>query len=301
MQSEREQETRIVEPIAYQGEPGAYSEAAVGTFFGAHAATLPCPQFSDVFTALALRQAMHAVVPIENSTAGGVAEVHDLLVSFEGVIVGEAYATIEHCLLALPGVALRELRRVVSHPQALSQCRQFLVFNRIEAVPSSDTAGAARMLAESRDRFTGVLASAQAAKLYGLSVLVPAIQDSKSNTTRFLALSGQRQGRVSLTGADKTSMIVVPARSPCTLARSLDSLASLGLEVTRIEARPIPERPWQYRFFLDFEHAPGEAAARAAIEACARDTEWHKVLGTYASARRQDAARRESITPGAHQ
>jgi prephenate dehydratase len=284
-----EQDSGRLQPIAYQGEPGAYSEAAIGGFFGAHAATLPCPQFSDVFSALALRQATRAVVPIENSTAGGVAEVHDLLVAFDGAVIGESYVTIEHCLLTLPGVALRELRRVVSHPQALGQCRQFLVFNRLEPVPASDTAGAARLLAESRDRFTGVLASAQAAKLYGLSVLVPAIQDCKYNATRFLALAREPNG-MSRSTADKTSVVLVTAKSPSALARSLDSLTSLGLDVTRIEARPIPERPWHYRFFLDFEHAPGEAAARVAVEACARETEWHKVLGTYASARRTSAA-----------
>jgi prephenate dehydratase len=273
-----------LECIAYQGEPGAYSEEAIELLFGKGTTMLPRALFQDVFTALASGAANRAVLPVENSTTGSVLDVYDLLAQFRGRVVAEVYLPVNHCLMAVKGVALKDVRRVISHPQALSQCQQFLSAHQLELSPVSDTAGAARWLAESNDPSTAVLASRKAAELYGLEILASSVQDSPKNTTRFLAIVPHRLKSAVPAHADKTSLIFETKHSPGALVKCLARLAEQGVNLTKIESRPIPDRPWEYRFFLDFLHAPGEEAAASAIGACASETLWHKVLGTYVSA-----------------
>ncbi|HEX6988729.1 MAG TPA: prephenate dehydratase domain-containing protein, partial [Bacillota bacterium] len=176
--------------VAYQGEPGAYSDAAVTALFGEPGAeALPCATFVEVFEALEAGVAGAAVVPVENSYAGDVGEVYDLLRRGSASIRMELELPVRHCLLALPGVALDEIEVVRSHPQALGQCREFLRRHALRAEPAHDTAGAARRLVEEGSRKVAAIASARAAHRYGLAILVRGVQDADDNITRFQVLA----------------------------------------------------------------------------------------------------------------
>ncbi|MFO0984408.1 MAG: prephenate dehydratase [Planctomycetota bacterium] len=282
------------------GEPGAYSEEAVAAMFGRAASSLPCPQFGDVFAALRRGAANAAAVPIENSTAGSVTEVYDALADheemIEGIIVGETVLAVRHCLLVLPGVTMNDLRRVASHPQALAQCRRFLGTHGLEPVAASDTAGAARELSCTRDPATGVLASGRAAERYRLAILRESVQDDARNATRFLALATRPPAGVV---GDKTSFLLELRHVPGAMATCLEPLAEQGVNVTKIESRPIPDRPWHYRFFLDVEHPPDAPLARQIIASVTRQCLWHRHLGTYPSARRMTTLGNPASLPGA--
>jgi len=270
--------------VAYQGEPGAYGEEAALRHFARRGEAVECvglATFAAVFAALAAGACDVALVPVENSYAGSVHEVYDLLLESPAVVVGEVVLGVHHCLLAPPGLDLSAVRLARSHPQALAQCAPFLHGRRIEPVASADTAGAARLVAETRPPHTAAVAGRAAAARYGLTILAADIEAAHDNRTRFLLL-----GRESPPPgpASKTSVVIWADHVPGSLARCLAAVADLGLNLTKIESRPSREAPWQYVFYLDFEgHAESDAGRRAlaALRGVARRV---RLLGAYAAA-----------------
>lgn len=264
--------------VAYQGEPGAYSEEAAQALFPDGTAT-GYRTFAQALDALESGAAQVAVLPVENSLGGIVQEVNDLLWERGGLrIKGEHVHPIRHCLLGFPGPVAQAL----SHPQALAQCRKWLESHGIEAVAVHDTAGAARQVAEERKPGVAAVASAAAARRYGLEVLAEAIQDADINRTRFLVVDRGAPDRPARAGrlGYKVSLAFVTAHVPGSLVRSLYCFSSRNVNLTRLDSRPVPERPFEYRFYADFEVSDPPAA-----EAALQDLESHasevRLFGTY--------------------
>jgi prephenate dehydratase len=265
--------------VGYQGEAGAYSEeAALGVWPAA--TTLGYPTFSRVFDAVASREVDGAVLPVENSLGGIVQEVNDLLWERSGLrISGEVIHPVRHCLLGRGEPVVRAL----SHPQALLQCRRFLEARQIQAVTFHDTAGAARAVAEGMVVGSAAIASAAAARRYGLKILAEGIQDDDSNQTRFLIIGRGQPARPGAPGLSKASLAFIGAHKPGSLVTALRCLSERGINLTRLDSRPLPDRPWQYRFYVDFE-VGDPVVANEALEALKEETTEVKLFGTYPGA-----------------
>ncbi len=286
--------------IAYQGEPGAYSDEAVSALFPGSDA-VGYATFRLTFEALSMGAVDSAVLPVENSSAGVVQEVSDLLWELPGLrVVREHILPVQHCLLGWPG----PVERALSHPQALAQCSRYLHARQIKSVAFHDTAGAARAVAEQRQPGTAAIASRAAAKRYGIYVLAEAIQDDSENRTRFVVVEkgsparprevpspSLREGAPHEVGSpgplSKCSLAFVAAHRPGSLAHALDCFARRNVNLTRLDSRPMLGRPFEYRFYLDFS-INGEADAPAAAEAALNDLEEAsaeiKLFGTYPAA-----------------
>ncbi len=268
----------VKKTVAFQGEHGAYSEQAIMIHFGASAETKPCKDLQQVFRSVEGGTAEFGVVPAENSLEGSVNQTYDLLLESSLKICGEVKIRIDHCLLALPGTRLEDLRVVCSHPQALAQCSRFLDGLRVETKPTYDTAGSAKMIKEEQLRNAGAIASEISAQIYGLTILLTHIEDSSENYTRFFTI-GPDDARA--TGADKTSVVFGTKHVPGSLHKALGELATRNINLTRIESRPIKTTPWEYHFFVDFEGHHGEAVCAEALEALRKSTTFLRVLGSY--------------------
>lgn len=250
--------------VAYQGEAGAYSDEAAQTV-RAGARTVGHVTFGLALAALIKRQVDAAVLPVENSLAGIVQEVNDLLWDNRLLkVVGEHVHPVRHCLLA-HGDGL--IRRAISHPQALAQCRRYLDEHKIEAVPFMDTAGAARELAQAPTPGTAAIASRSAAARYGLRIIAEGIQDDPSNQTRFLVIERGIPTRpeAAAPGA-KASLAFIAAHRPGSLVSALQAFSSRGVNLTRLDSRPMRDRPFEYMFYVDFEVGDPEAAGQALAE-----------------------------------
>lgn len=271
----------VVPPrVAYQGEPGAYGEEAVRRFFGPDAEPVPLATLDDVFLSLAKGGAERAVAAIENSQSGPIHRTFDLLRQHDLYVVGEVAVVVDHCLLALPGQTLAAIRRVHSHPVALSQCEDFLARMGAEAVAHHDTAGSARMVAENGLRGEGAIASRRAGELYGLDVLADKVQTVKDNRTRFVALGREPAPRGP--GPHKTSLVMVTDHRPGALHRALGAFATRDVNLLKLESRPSRGRPWEYVFYLDVEGHRDDPPVRESLAELAGMTAMLKVLGSYA-------------------
>lgn len=236
--------------VVYQGEPGAYSEEAAAGFFGEQVHSKGLPWFNDVFEALAKGEADYAMLPIENSSTGSIRQVYDLLAQYDFSLVGEWQVKVEHCLAALPGVTLDDIRTVCSHEQGLLQCDRFLDDHpNWQRVPTLDTAGSAKHVKETGDRTTAAICSRRAAKLYGLNILAEAINHYNVNFTRFVAVSPRLELRP---GRDKIAAVFSLPHQSGSLQEILTVFAVRGLNLLKLESRPIPNREWEYRFFVEF-------------------------------------------------
>jgi len=264
--------------IAYQGEPGAYSEDAVAAAFPEGKA-VPTETVRGVFSRVGSGDAAFGVVPLENSLAGSINETYDLLLN-EGTlrIVGEVIVRVDHALLAQPGAKLESIRRVYSHPQALAQCDEFLAELGAEIVPVLDTAGAARRVAEKGHAGEAAVASVRAGELQGLEALAERIQTYPDNFTKFAVIGDRDPG---LGPADKTSLVFAVADRPGSLFACLEPYAIRGINLTKLESRPRRDKPFEYVFYMDLE----ASADRPEVEAVLGDMEEHasmlKVLGSY--------------------
>jgi prephenate dehydratase len=263
--------------VGYQGEPGAFSEQAVGLLFS-DADAVPHRSFRSIFQAVVDGDVRYGLVPLENSQAGSINETYDLLASGSVWIVGEVFLQVDHALLALPGTAAGDIRRVLSHPQALAQCEEYLADLGAEIVPVYDTAGAARHVAEDGRPGDAAVASRRAAELYGLVVLAEAIQTHRDNLTRFAAIATDP---TPLGPPGRTSIVFEVANQPGSLYRSLRPFAERGLNMSKLESRPVGSTPWQYRFYLDVDAGTGEPAFQEALEEMRSDVAALKVLGSY--------------------
>lgn len=242
---------------------------------------IPCTAAADVFARLLAGSVAAAVIPIENALAGTVAEHQDLLLDQPVFIQREYLLRIRHHLIAPPGVRLRDVRRVYSHPVALEQCRRFLrAHPRLEALPFYDTAGAVRRLMREGARDAAAIAGRQAAREYGARVLRSGLEDDKRNFTRFLLL---RRGRHVLPGADKTSIAFALRNVPGVLHGALGVFAARGIDLSRIESRPARGRPWEYVFFVDFLRGR-DRDSTAALRELEQRARFVRVLGIYPAA-----------------
>lgn len=273
--------------VAYQGIAGAYSEAAAAALFPSE--TLMAHRtFADVFGALESGAVQAAVVPVENTHAGAVADVYDLLRAHEKArIVAEAIVRVRHCLVGVAGATLDEVRVARSHPQALAQSEEFLAAHRIVPEAAYDTAGAAMEVATRADRSVAAIASRRAAVKYGLAVLAEGIETSADNFTRFFALARDAAPRIASihqSGRPKTSLVYTTKNQPGALVRSLEPFGSAQVQLTKIESRPSRAAPWDYVFYLDFEGDPAVSPGREALAEMRDSCEWIQILGTYPAA-----------------
>lgn len=286
--------------VAYQGVPGAYSEAAAGKAYPGCEA-IPCDQFEVAFQAVELWIADRAVLPVENSLGGSIHRNYDLLLRHRLHIVGEVQLPVHHCLLALPGVRKEYLTRVISHPQALAQCEHTLTKLGLNVTREAvdDTAGAAEYVAHNSLRDTAAIASARAADLYGLQILADGIQDDSGNVTRFVMLA--REPIIPRTDRPfKTSIVFAThdngeGKGTSSLFKVLSAFAFRNISLTKIESRPHRHRPirlvddanvgtakhFEYMFYVDFEASMAEPRAQNALAEVQEFTSFLRVLGSY--------------------
>ncbi len=274
--------------VAIQGQAGSNSELAAR--LAADSAGLPQPELvacvvsAEVFEALESGEADFAVLPIENSLHGSVTEHYDLLLDYPVRVIGETLLHIQHNVIAAPGVPIEAITRVLSHPVALSQCRRWLrAWPMIEAVPFHDTAGAVRHVVEQRLANTAAIAPRLAAEQYGGNVLLAGIEDHRENYTRFFTLIPADADNEAA-AVDKISVAFSLEHRAGTLVRALEALGRCGLNLTRIESRPVPGSPWEYIFFVDARFAD-VTQADAAIESLRKNCGMVKELGRYRAAR----------------
>ncbi|HTI39433.1 MAG TPA: prephenate dehydratase domain-containing protein [Vicinamibacterales bacterium] len=265
----------------YQGRPGAYSESAARSLLGAAAALLPCDTLEDTFDALASRRATHAVVPVENTLAGTVTKTYDLLLEHDLRVVGEHVQHIDHVLIGRRGATIEGLRRTLSHPVALAQCELF--FRRhpqIVPVPVFDTAGAVPLALEDVDGATAAVASRDAARLYDGAILSEHLQDHPENFTRFLLLRADRAAAEAV-HPSKTIIALRLSNAPGALWAALEPFAREGINLTKIESRPVAGRPFEYAFILEFQNDRASAAVAVVLQELEQRTRWMRVVGTF--------------------
>jgi arogenate/prephenate dehydratase len=264
--------------IAFQGEPGAYSEAAA-LRFAPGAEAVPCRSFEEVFAAVVEGRSTLGILPMENSIGGSIHRNYDLLVQHELPIVGEVELPVEHCLLARRGTTIGDLRVVYSHPQALAQCEQYLeALQGVEIIAVYDTAGGAKMVAEGTRTDAGAVASRRAAELFDLEILEETIQDYASNITRFVLVG---RNTTPAEDATKTSLVFSLKSTPGALFKALSGFALRDLDLSKLESRPIRGRPWEYLFYADVNAPRHSVECGRAIAQLGEFTRWVRVLGSY--------------------
>ena len=273
-------DTRVV----FQGAAGSYSEAAMKNFFGESVESFGVETFRDAMISIEEGAADYAVLPIENSTAGIVSENYDLLVEFENYIVGEQIIRIEHCLMSVPGADLDGIKRVYSHPQSLAQSERFLQEHLSwQQIGMKNNAFAAQKVASEKDPSQAAIASAYAAKAYGLEILLRGVNQSSSNSTRFIIVSPRK---IFTENADKISLCMEIAHESGALYHLLSHIIYNGLNMVKIESRPIEDRSFEYRFFIDFEGKLTDPAVRSALRGIREEARHMRILGCYQSARK---------------
>jgi chorismate mutase/prephenate dehydratase len=268
--------------VAYQGEPGAYSEEAAFRFFGKSARGVPYDNLDQVFEAVESGEVPFAMVPVENSLEGSITRAYDLLLDSPLMVCGESELRISHCLIALEGASLDTIRFVYSHPQALAQSRNFLKKLNAEIVPASDTAGSVRMIKEKGRLDAAAVASAKAAELYRLKIIAREIEDNPHNYTRFFILSKEDSLP---TGNDKTSIVFSLKHKPGALYDCLGEFARRKVNLTKLESRPTRHQPWEYNFYMDFFGHREEKEVGEALQALEEHADFVKILGSYPRAR----------------
>ena len=267
--------------VAFQGEPGAYSQEAIYQHFGRQVNTVPCASFEDVFRAVEDGVATLGLLPVENSQAGSINQAFDLLLDHDLRVVGEVKLRVRHCLLAPQGTKPGDIQRVYSHYQALAQCERYLRTRDWEAIVAYDTAGAAKELAANPQPGAAAIASALAGELYGLEALDVGIEDSADNTTRFFLLGREEPPPAKV---NKTSIVFATMHTPGALYNVLGELATRGINLAKIESRPRRNRPWHYVFYVDLEGHWQDATINRALLGLLTRTAFLKLLGSYPAA-----------------
>ncbi len=265
--------------VSFQGERGAYSEAAAISFFDENLETLPLPTFADVLEYTTSDKTDYSVLPIENSIEGSVGESYDLLYSTSLNAIGEIYHKIEHCLIGRG--SLDQVDTVYSHPQALGQCRKFIQQNNMKTVPSYDTAGSVKIIKEMNKENVACIASKNASEINQVPIIKEEIADNPNNYTRFLVLSKKHGEK---TQKDKTSIIFSIKHEPGTLFRIMEKFNEYSVNLTKIESRPKKDTTWEYNFYVDFEGNANDAKISEMINKIKENTLFLKILGSYPAA-----------------
>ena len=271
--------------IAFQGEAGAYSEQAVFNYFG-NVETVPCESFDNVFDAVNSGKADAALIPIENSLAGSIHQNYDLLLRNDLHIFGEYLLRVRHCLIVNPGVKKSDIKKAISHPQALGQCAGYLRAHGIKPEQVYDTAGSVKILKESGARDVAAIASKRAAEIYGMEILEEGIEDNAENFTRFLAVKTEAVVPAALSASKgeneaKTSIVFTLNNQPGALFKALSVFALRDIDLTKIESRPLQGSPWEYLFYVDFIGATHEETVRKALDHLSEYAVMLRVLGSY--------------------
>lgn len=264
--------------VVFQGAEGAYSQAAMMKFFGNEINSFHVDSFRDAMSAIDEGSADFAVLPIENSTAGIVSEIYDLLQEYENYIVGEQIIKIEHCLLGVPGADISQIKRVYSHPQSLMQSARYLGNHDWQQISMQNNAFAAQKVATEKDPSQAAIAGEQAAEVYGLKVLQKGINDSGNNSTRFIIVTNQKIFRKD---ASKISICFELPHESGSLYHMLSHFIYNNLNMTKIESRPIEDRTWEYRFFIDFDGNLADSAVKNALRGLRDEARNMKILGNY--------------------
>lgn len=264
--------------VVFQGADGAYSQAAMMKYFGDEISSFHVDTFRDAMSAIDEGSADFAVLPIENSTAGIVNEIYDLLVEFENYIVGEQIIKIEHCLLGVPGTKMEDIKTVYSHPQSLMQSAKYLSAKDWQQISMQNNAFAAKKVADEGNLTQAAIASEHAAKIYGLEVLEKGVNQSGSNSTRFIIVTNQKIFRKD---ARKISICIELPHESGSLYHMLSHFIYNNLNMTKIESRPIEDRNWEYRFFIDFEGNLADSSVKNALRGLREEARNMKILGNY--------------------
>jgi prephenate dehydratase len=268
--------------LAIQGEPGSYSEEAAKALLGSGISCRHCRTFEEVFQVTDQGEVQYSLIPIENSLAGSIYKNYDLLTRYRLRIVREVNLLIQHHLIGLPGTSFEDITTVLSHPVALDQCEKFFArYRHLERKSAYDTSGSVKEIIENRLTGFAAIASRGAAEYYNGQILMSGIQDNDENFTRFLLLAAQLEVSDC---ANKTSVVFSLKNTPGSLFKSLSVFALRDVDLTKIESRPIPGRPWEYLFYVDFLGNLGELRVKNALNHLAEITEFLEVLGCYPAA-----------------
>jgi prephenate dehydratase len=273
-------EKKTLVRVSYQGEPGANSHLACREVYP-ELEPVPCPTFEDALAAVKSGEARYAMIPIENSVAGRVADIHHLLPNAGLSIVGEHFLRVRHQLMALPGASLLTVKRALSHTQALGQCRNTLRKLGLAAIPEADTAGSARIVAEANNTELAAIATTLAAEIYGLKILMHDIEDEKHNTTRFVILANQAEDAQAGDGPIITTFLFRVRNVPAALYKAMGGFATNGVNMTKLESYQLDGRFVATMFFSDIEGHPDDPPVKRALEELEFFCTELKILGAY--------------------
>lgn len=263
--------------VAFQGEPGAYSEQAIFGYFG-DVNTFPCESFDDVFTAVNAGTCDYGLIPIENSLAGSIHQNYDHLLRNNLFINGEYFLRVRHCLISFPGVKKEEITKVISHTQALGQCANYLKKLGVKVEPEYDTAGSVKILKSAGIRTTAAIASQRAAEIYGMQILEKGIEDNPENFTRFLSIS---KNQIQPTTSAKTTIVFTLQHQPGALFKALSVFALRDIDLTKIESRPLAGTPWNYLFYVDIIGSIEDEKVNRALNHLGEYALMLRVFGSY--------------------
>ena len=262
--------------VSFQGERGAYSEAASISFFGNEIDTIPCSTFADALKNTENGTSDYSVLPVENSLEGSVGESNDLLLSTKLNVVGEIYHRIHHCLIGIG--SLGDIDTVYSHPQALGQCRHFIQENSLKTIPSYDTAGSAKIIKDLNKSNIACIASRNAAEIFDVPVIQEGVEDNTNNYTRFLIFSKESNDK---TENSKTSIIFSVKHEAGALYQIVNEFHQNKINLTKIESRPNKNTAWEYNFYVDFEGHQDDSSIKDVLEKLRNYSTFLKILGSY--------------------
>ena len=262
--------------VSFQGERGAYSEAASLSFFGNEVKAVPCSTFANALQNTENDTSDYSILPVENSLEGSVGESNDLLLTTNLTVVGEIYHRVHHCLIGTGSIG--GVDTVYSHPQALGQCRKFIQENSLKTIPSYDTAGSVKIIKDLNKNNVACIASKNAAEIYDVSVIKEGIEDNANNYTRFLVFSKEKNNK---TENNKTSIIFSVKHEVGTLYQIISEFYQHKINLTKIESRPNKNTAWEYNFYVDFEGRQDDPANKDVLQKLRDNTTFLKILGSY--------------------
>ncbi len=271
--------------IAYQGIKGAYSEAAIYSYFK-NPETMGFETFEEVFEAVKKGISDYGFIPVENTIAGSVSVNYDLLLKEDVYVIAEVFYRIRHCLLSHKNSELSDIKKAYSHPHALEQCRDFLKKHNIKPIPEYDTAGAAKIVSERKINGEAAVASELCSKIYGLKIIEKGIESNKENTTKFFVIV-KKENIPNNLKKEKTSIAFKTKHYPGALVNALQRFSKNNVNLTKLESRPIPDNPWEYVFYADLDSGIDDKNAKIALGELEATTTFIKVLGSYPKGKKE--------------